>query len=37
MSGGSDSHGEPKGPRIGDCGIGCEAVEALNERAATYA
>ena len=37
MSGGSDSHGEPEGPRIGDCGIGCEAVEALNERAATYA
>ncbi len=37
MSGGSDSHGEPKGPRIGDCGIGCEAVDALNERSATYA
>ena len=37
MSGGSDSHGEPQGPRIGDYGIGCEAVEALNERAATYA
>ena len=37
MSGGSDSHGEPQGPRIGDYGIGCEAVEAMNERAATYA
>ena len=37
MSGGSDSHGEPEGTRIGDCGVGCEAVEALNERAATYA
>ena len=37
MSGGSDSHGEAEGARIGDCGIGCEAVEALNERAATYA
>ena len=33
-SGGSDSHGEADGSRIGDCGIGCEAVEALRERAA---
>lgn len=37
LSGGSDSHGEAAGPRIGACGIGCEAVVALNERAATYA
>ena len=36
-SGGSDSHGEPDGTRIGDYGIGCEAIEAMNERAATYA
>lgn len=37
MSGGSDSHGEEYGPRIGDCGIGCEAVDALRERAGRYA
>lgn len=36
-SGGSDSHGEPDGARVGDCGIGCEAIEALSTRAATYA
>ncbi|HCL28552.1 MAG TPA: hypothetical protein DIC52_08970 [Candidatus Latescibacteria bacterium] len=36
-SGGSDSHGESYGARIGDCGIGCEAVDALRERAARYA
>ncbi len=36
-SGGSDSHGESYGARIGDCGIGCEAVEALRVRAARYA
>jgi predicted metal-dependent phosphoesterase TrpH len=36
-SGGSDSHGESYGARIGDCGIGCEAVDALHERAARYA
>jgi predicted metal-dependent phosphoesterase TrpH len=36
-SGGSDSHGDPQGPRIGDCGIGYEAIEAMRERAATYA
>ena len=36
QSGGSDSHGDPAGPRIGECGIGCEAIEALRERAATY-
>lgn len=36
-SGGSDSHGESYGARIGDCGIGCEAVTALRERAAKYA
>ncbi|MFH1571966.1 MAG: PHP domain-containing protein [Gemmatimonadota bacterium] len=36
-AGGSDSHGEPEGTRIGDYGIGCEAVEALSARAATYA
>lgn len=36
QTGGSDSHGEPTGTRIGDYGIGCEAVEALKSRAATY-
>jgi len=36
-SGGSDSHGEPDGAQVGDCGIGCEAIEALSARAATYA
>ena len=36
-TGGSDSHGEAYGARIGDCGIGCEAVEALHKRAARYA
>ncbi len=35
-SGGSDSHGEAYGARIGDCGIGCEAVDALHKRAARY-
>jgi len=35
-SGGSDSHGEPEGARIGDYGIGSEAVAALSARAATY-
>ena len=37
QSGGSDSHGEISGPRIGDCGIGCEAVDAIKDRAAQYA
>jgi predicted metal-dependent phosphoesterase TrpH len=37
QSGGSDSHGDPDGSRIGDYGIGCEAVEAMRERAASYA
>ncbi|NKB67647.1 MAG: PHP domain-containing protein [Candidatus Latescibacteria bacterium] len=37
QSGGSDSHGGPEGTRIGDYGIGYEAIEALRERAATYA
>jgi 3',5'-nucleoside bisphosphate phosphatase len=36
QTGGSDSHGEPTGTRIGDYGIGCEAVDALKSRAATY-
>jgi hypothetical protein len=36
-TGGSDSHGEAYAARIGDCGIGCEAVEALHKRAARYA
>jgi hypothetical protein len=36
-SGGSDSHGELEGSKIGDCGIGCEAVEALRERASSHA
>ena len=37
MSGGSDSHGDPEGIRIGEYGIGCEAIDAMRERAATYA
>ena len=37
QSGGSDSHGDADGSRIGDYGIGFEAVEAMRERAATYA
>ena len=37
QTGGSDSHGEPEGPRIGDYGIGCEAIEAMTHRAAIYA
>ena len=36
-TGGSDSHGEESGPRIGDCGIGCEAIAALEARASEYA
>ena len=36
-TGGSDSHGEESGPRIGDCGIGCEAIADLEARAARYA
>jgi len=35
-SGGSDSHGEPDGARIGDYGIGAEAVAALSARAAAH-
>jgi 3',5'-nucleoside bisphosphate phosphatase len=34
VSGGSDSHGEAEGIRIGEYGIGYEAVEALQRRAA---
>mgnify|MGYP001036325984 FL=1 len=37
QSGGSDSHGDPDGSRIGDYGIGCEAIEAMTARAAEYA
>lgn len=37
ISGGSDSHGEEYGARIGDCGVGCEAVDAIQSRAARYA
>jgi len=37
MSGGSDSHGDSEGARIGEYGIGYEAVEAMRKRAATYA
>ena len=36
-SGGSDSHGEPGNARVGECGIGYEAVKALRQRAAVYA
>lgn len=37
VSGGSDSHGDAEGTRIGDYGIGYEAIEAMRERAARYA
>ncbi len=37
ISGGSDSHGDAKGTRIGDYGIGYEAIEAMRARAARYA
>lgn len=37
QSGGSDSHGNPESARIGEYGIGYEAIEALRERAASYA
>jgi len=36
MSGGSDSHGDAEGARIGEYGIGYEAIEAMRKRAATY-
>ena len=36
-SGGSDSHGNIDGTRIGDYGVGYEVIEAMRERAATYA
>ena len=36
-SGGSDSHGNVDGTRIGDYGVGYEVIEAMRERAATYA
>lgn len=36
MTGGSDSHGEADGIRIGECGIGYEAVAALHNRAAVH-
>ena len=37
QSGGSDSHGNSAGSRIGDCGIAYEAIAAQRERAACYA
>jgi predicted metal-dependent phosphoesterase TrpH len=37
ISGGSDSHGDAQGTRIGDYGIGYEAIEAMRARAARYA
>ena len=37
ISGGSDSHGDAHGTRIGDYGIGYEAIEAMRVRAARYA
>jgi predicted metal-dependent phosphoesterase TrpH len=37
MSGGSDSHGEADGTRIGEYGIGYEAIETMRRRAANYA
>lgn len=36
MAGGSDSHGEADGTRIGEYGIGYEAIEAMRQRAAAY-
>ncbi len=36
QTGGSDSHGEATGTKIGDYGIGYEAVEAMRQRAATF-
>ena len=36
-SGGSDSHGNIDGTRIGDYGVGYEVIKAMRERAATYA
>ena len=36
-SGGSDSHGEPTGSVIGSYGIGCDAVDALEDRASSHA
>jgi len=36
-SGGSDSHGDSEGTRIGEYGVGYEVIEAMRERAATYA
>ena len=35
-SGGSDSHGDVEGARIGEYGIGYEAIEAMRARAAIY-
>ena len=35
-SGGSDSHGDVEGARIGDYGIGYEAIEAMRARAEIY-
>ena len=35
-SGGSDSHGDVEGARIGEYGIGYEAIEAMRDRAAIY-
>lgn len=36
-SGGSDSHGDSHGTRIGEYGVGYEVIEAMRERASTYA
>jgi hypothetical protein len=37
ITGGSDSHGDPEGTRIGEYGIGYEAIEAMRKRAAVHA
>lgn len=37
VTGGSDSHGDPDGTRIGEYGIGYEAIEAMRKRAAVRA
>jgi predicted metal-dependent phosphoesterase TrpH len=36
ITGGSDSHGDPDGTRIGEYGIGYEAIEAMRKRAAVH-
>ncbi|MEW6749929.1 MAG: PHP domain-containing protein [Candidatus Latescibacterota bacterium] len=37
ITGGSDSHGDAEGTRVGEYGIGCEAIGAMRRRASAYA